>query len=186
MKAQIVHMFILTFVCSSGSEGSRGTSTESSRTSRLLPCPTHYIHHIYFLVLAFFWCPIFLHLLLISSHLAPSCCLGPASHEYRGRSLCPSASKTNFLSGLRPKEHPRQAGAQVPDSTLLYNIYLLSGWGFYLVVQLTKVPAYLTNTAYLGFLLCCISDATKTTIKPSLRPLKSPIKPTIPPRPKSR
>ena len=36
-------MFILTFVCSSGSEGSRGTSTESSRTSRLPPCPIHYI-----------------------------------------------------------------------------------------------------------------------------------------------
>lgn len=37
---------------------------------------------------------------------------GPASREYRGRSLCPSASKTNFLSGLRLKEHPRQAEAQ--------------------------------------------------------------------------
>jgi len=30
------------------------------------------------------------------------------------------------------------------------------------------------------------TDATKTTIKPSLRPLKSPSKPVIPPRPKSR
>lgn len=37
---------------------------------------------------------------------------GPASLEYRGRSLCPNASKTNFLSGLRLKEHPRQEEAQ--------------------------------------------------------------------------
>ena len=36
------------------------------------------------------------------------------------------------------------------------------------------------------FSIFCLSDATKTTIKPSLRPLKSPSKPVIPPRPKSR
>merc|ERR1712126_421669 len=37
---------------------------------------------------------------------------GQASREYRGRSRCQSASKTNFLSGLRLKEHPRQEEAQ--------------------------------------------------------------------------
>ena len=88
-----------------GSEGSRGTSTESSRTSRSLSSDLGCLsittkHH-------------------LNGHLSVKARYdmypfpGQASRAYRDRSPCQSGSRTSSLSGRPLKEPPPLVGAQV-------------------------------------------------------------------------